>query len=77
MERGIPFTVRFRLQPFQETFDDLVYGPVSHDVAQFEGKKRQAAGLINKTILVTVFMKLFFWLYLNKECLFIRPKSDN
>jgi glutamyl/glutaminyl-tRNA synthetase len=38
MERGVPHTVRFKLRPFTEGFKDLVYGPVAHDVAQFEGK---------------------------------------
>ena len=48
MERGTPYTVRFKLGSFTETFRDLVYGPVSHDVAQFEGKERQAAGQIKR-----------------------------
>jgi glutamyl-tRNA synthetase len=38
MERGVPHTVRFKLQPFTDGFKDLVYGPVAHDVMQFEGK---------------------------------------
>jgi glutamyl-tRNA synthetase len=38
MGSGMQYTVRFKLRPFTEKFRDLVYGPVSHDVAQFEGK---------------------------------------
>jgi len=37
IEAGLPYTVRFKLTPFPEPFNDLVYGPVSHDVSQFEG----------------------------------------
>lgn len=37
LERGTSYTVRFKLRPFTETFHDLVYGPVAHDVFQFEG----------------------------------------
>ena len=37
LRSGARFTVRFKLSPIPEPFQDLVYGPVVHDVYQHEG----------------------------------------
>jgi len=35
--RGLHYTVRFKLSPIPEPYIDLVYGPVAHNVFEFEG----------------------------------------
>ncbi|XP_040579182.1 nondiscriminating glutamyl-tRNA synthetase EARS2, mitochondrial [Lepeophtheirus salmonis] len=35
--QGVPFTIRFKLRPFKEGYNDLIYGHTNHDVYEFEG----------------------------------------
>jgi len=37
LDTGMAYTVRFKLSPFTESFDDLVFGSVAHDVHKYEG----------------------------------------
>ncbi|XP_043492575.1 probable glutamate--tRNA ligase, mitochondrial [Polistes fuscatus] len=37
LRNGVPYCIRFRLSPDIEAFDDLIYGPIAHDISKIEG----------------------------------------
>jgi len=37
LSQRMPYTIRFLLTPELQTFDDLIYGPFSHDIFEIEG----------------------------------------